>query len=63
MEVIENDSAGTYRVVYTVRFKQAVFVLLCFQKKSKAGMETPRKDLELIQARLKIAEIAALEWS
>jgi phage-related protein len=63
VEVIENDIAGTYRVVYTVRFKQAIFVLHCFQKKSKSGMETPKKDLELIQARLKIAEIAALEWS
>ena len=34
LEVIEHDSGGTYRAVYTVKFEEAVFVLHCFQKMS-----------------------------
>jgi phage-related protein len=33
-----------------------VYVLHAFQKKSKTGRETPRRDLELIQQRLRQAE-------
>ena len=35
LEIIEDDAGGTYRAVYTVKFAEAVFVLHCFQKKSK----------------------------
>ncbi|OWQ48005.1 addiction module toxin RelE [Roseateles noduli] len=56
LEVIEDDVGGTFRAVYTVRFAEAVFVLHCFQKKSKAGIATPREDMNLIRERLKIAE-------
>ena len=47
---------GTYRAVYTVKFAEAVFVLHCFQKKSKRGIATPKEDTDIINARLKIAE-------
>ena len=56
LEIIEDDVGGTYRAVYTVRFAEAVFVLHCFQKKSKNGIATPREDMDLIRDRLKIAE-------
>lgn len=56
IEVIESDVGGTYRAVYTVKFKEAVFVLHCFQKKSKQGIATPKEDMDIIYARLKIAE-------
>jgi phage-related protein len=61
IEVIENDAHGTYRAVYTVKFVEAVFVLHCFQKKSKRGIETPKPDMDIIHARLKIAEQKAKE--
>ena len=61
LEVIENDVAGTYRAVYTVRFEAAVFVLHCFQKKSKTGIATPKEDIAIIRARLKVAEKFAKE--
>ena len=61
VEVVEEDSGGTYRVVYTVRFKDAVFVLHAFQKKSKRGIATPLADLELVKTRLKLAEAAYAE--
>ncbi len=54
IEVVENDARGTYRAVYTVKFEEAVFVLHCFQKKSKSGIATPKEDLNIIRARLKV---------
>ena len=61
LEVVENDVGGTYRAVYSVKFKEAVFVLHCFQKKSKRGMTTPKEHLDIIHARLKVAEALAKE--
>ena len=55
LEVVENHDGDTYRAVYTVRFASAVYVLHAFQKKSKAGIKTPKKDMDLIEARLKAA--------
>ena len=56
LEVIAHDVGGTYRAVYTVKFAQTVFVLHCFQKKSKSGISTPKEDMDIIHTRLKIAE-------
>jgi phage-related protein len=56
LEVIENDIGGTYRSVYTVKFIDVVFVLHCFQKKSKSGIGTPKEDINIIQNRMKLAE-------
>ena len=61
LEVVEDDAGGTYRAVYTVRFEEAVFVLHCFQKKSKRGIATPKEDMNIIRARLKVAEALAKE--
>ncbi len=61
LEIVENDVGGTYRAVYTVRFAEAVFVLHCFQKKSKRGIATPKEDMDIIRARLKVAEALAKE--
>jgi phage-related protein len=61
LEVVESDADGTYRAVYTVKFEEAVFVLHCFQKKSKSGIATPKKDIEIIHARLRVAELMAKE--
>ena len=54
-EVVEDDASGTYRAVYTVRFREAIYVLHAFQKKSPSGIRTARPDIELIQERLKAA--------
>ncbi len=61
LEVVEDDAGGTYRAVYTVKFAEAVFVLHCFQKKSKTGIATPKADMDIIRARLKVAEALAQE--
>lgn len=56
LEVVEDFEGNTYRAVYTVRFREAVYVLHVFQKKSKKGIATPQRDLDLIDQRLKAAE-------
>ena len=52
MEIIEDHDGDTYRAVFTARFADAIYVLHCFQKKSKRGAKTPRPDKELIRNRL-----------
>src|SRR5258708_903869 len=53
LEIVENHDGDTYRAVYTVKFEDMVYVLHCFQKKSKSGIATPQQDIELIKQRLK----------
>ena len=55
LEIVEDDAAGTYRAVYTVRFARAVYVLHVFQKKSPTGIRTALRDVRLIEERLKVA--------
>ena len=61
LEIVENDQGSTYRAAYTVKFKEAVFVLHVFQKKSKSGIATPKPDIDIIRERLKVAEIFSQE--
>lgn len=56
LEIIENFVGDTYRAVYTVKFAKVVYVLHCFQKKSKSGIKTPIHEIDLIKQRLKSAE-------
>jgi phage-related protein len=56
LEVVQDFDGDTYRAVYTVRLKSAVYVLHCFQKKSRKGAETPKPDMNLIIERLRAAE-------
>jgi len=56
VEIIADHEGDTWRAVYTVRFAEAVYVLHAFQKKSKRGIATPRRDVDLIRRRLAEAE-------
>ncbi len=56
VELIEDFDGDTYRAIYTVRLEAAVYVLHSFKKKSKSGIKTPQKDVDLIRARLRMAE-------
>ncbi len=55
-EIVEDFSTDTYRAVYTVKFESVVYVLHAFQKKSKTGIKTPQKEIDLIKERYKIAK-------
>ena len=63
LEIIARHDGDTFRAVYTVRFGKMVYVLHVFQKKSKSGIATPKKELELIRKRLKLAERDHKQWS
>lgn len=56
LELVEDHRGDTFRMVYTVRFAKAVYVLHCFQKKSPSGIRTARSDIDLIHERLKLAQ-------
>jgi len=58
VEIVANHAGGTWRAIYTVRYTEAIYVLHAFQKKSKRGIATPKKDIDLIRQRL--AEIERL---
>jgi len=56
LEIVAPYAGDTYRAVYTVRFEGAIYVLHAFQKKSKRGVSTPQKEIDLIKQRLAAAE-------
>jgi phage-related protein len=56
LEVVEDHDGDTYRAVYTVRLRHAIYVLHAFQKKSKHGIKTPQTDIDLVRRRLRDAE-------
>lgn len=55
VQLAEDHDGETYRAVYTVELEGVVYVLHCFQKKSKSGIATPKSDIELIERRLRDA--------
>ena len=49
-EIRIRDDSGIYRVIYTARFSDAVFVLHAFQKKTQ---RTSQRDIEIAKARFR----------
>jgi len=56
LEIVESHDGNAYRAVYTVRFEKAVYVLHAFQKKSPFGIRTAKRDVDLVEQRLKQAQ-------
>lgn len=54
-EIRENEDGNTYRAVFTVEYEEGIYVLYCFQKKSRRGIKTPEADIDIIVERLKQA--------
>ena len=48
--------ANAYRAVYAVQLGRKIYVLHAFQKKSKSGIKTTQKDVDLIKRRYKEAK-------
>jgi phage-related protein len=46
LEVVKNEQGGTYRAVYTVRLKKAIYVLHCF-KRNRHPVEARRKGISI----------------
>jgi len=49
-EIRIRDKEGAFRVIYLTKFREAIFVLHCFQKKSE---KTSREDIALATHRYK----------
>jgi phage-related protein len=55
-ELVESHDGNAYRAVYAVRFKEVVYVLHAFQKKSPKGIKTAKLDVDLVERRLRVAQ-------
>lgn len=56
LEVTADYDGDTWRAVYTLKYKQVIYVLHAFQKKSKLGNKTPKQHLNMIHRRLRRAQ-------
>ena len=54
-------SSGAYRVVLAIQIGSRIYVLHAFQKKSKRGISTPKRDIDLIKKRYTEAQELAHE--
>ena len=62
LESKEDFDRDTYRAVYTLKHEEAVYVLHCFMKKSASGSAMSKRDKEMIDRRLKLAEKEHEKW-
>jgi phage-related protein len=56
MEIVSDFDKNTYRAVYAVKIGDVIYVLHCFQKKSKYGIATPKQEIDLIKQRFNEAK-------
>jgi phage-related protein len=56
IEICDDHDGETYRVMYTVKIGEKVYVLHAFQKKAKKGIATPKTEIDIIIIRLKKAK-------
>ena len=54
-EIRADYRTDTYRAVYAVKIGERVYILHCFQKKSRRGIKTSKRDVALIKRRLRLA--------
>ena len=57
-ELRDQDERAWYRVIYLSRIKNVIYVLHCFEKKSR---DMPRKDFEKAKQRLKLVKARLAE--
>lgn len=57
-ELRDQDERSWYRIIYLSRIKNVIYVLHCFEKKSR---EMPRKDFEKAKQRLKLVKARLAE--
>lgn len=57
VEVRTDLRGSTYRLMYSAKWGETIYVLAAFQKKSTRGITTPRHVLDLIEARWRQARV------
>jgi phage-related protein len=53
LEIALPYRGDAYRVVYALQLEEAIWVVHAFQKKSSQGIQTPKREIEVIEERLK----------
>lgn len=51
-EIALHYRTDAYRAVYALRLAEDIWVIHAFQKKSKTGVKTPKREVDLIRQRL-----------
>jgi phage-related protein len=62
LEIALRYASDAYRVVLAAQIGTRIYVLHAFQKKSKKGIATPKRDVELIKKRYTEAQELAREY-
>ena len=62
LEIAFRYASGAYRVVTAVQLGRRIYVLHAFRKKSRKGIETPKRDVDLIRKRYREAQELAYEF-
>ena len=62
LEIALRYSSDAYRVVLAVQIGRRIYILHAFQKKSKKGVETSKRDVDLIRKRYTEAQELAHEY-
>lgn len=62
LEIALRYSSDAYRVIAAVQLGRRIYVLHAFQKKSKQGIATPQRDVDLIKKRYAEARELADEY-
>jgi len=62
VEIALRYSSDAFRVVLAIHIGSRIYVLHAFQKKSKKGIETPQRDVDLIRKRYTEAQELANEY-
>ncbi len=53
LELALRHQGDAYRVIYALQIGPDIWVVHAFQKKSKAGIKTPKAEIDLVRDRLK----------
>ena len=62
LELALRFASGAYRVVTAVQLGTRIYVLHAFQKKSKRGIETPKREVDVIRKRYAEAQEFARDY-
>jgi phage-related protein len=62
IEIALRHSSDAYRVLLALQLGERIYVLHAFQKKSKKGIATPKRDVDLIKKRYLHAQELAHEY-
>jgi phage-related protein len=57
LEIVDDHDGNAYRAIYTIQFREVIYVLHAFQKKSPRGVKTAQADIEMVERRLKLARM------